>query len=296
MNSALFPRSRMALLVGFGLASLLLHGCGGSGHGGAAPTSSGSSNSAHAAQATVTVNWPARPKASGIATRLIPLASNSITITITQGGHPIAAHTLVRPAGDQAVSTSYTFGNQPPTGSAAGDNLPVGTLTATAAAYPSADGTGTAQASGSITIVTTPGTLPGDTSSSAAGINSARQVVGNSSPNDHSHAHAFLYSNGTMQDLGTLPGGSTTFATGINSAGQVVDSCFVNISSNYYAFLYSNSTMQDLNTLIPANSGWFLGGASGINDSGQICGSGSINGQTHAFLLTPVAPAGHLRH
>jgi probable HAF family extracellular repeat protein len=42
-----------------------------------------------------------------------------------------------------------------------------------------------------------------------------------------------------------------------------------------------------LNRLIPANSGWVLGEANGINDLGQIVGYGTIRRQTHAFLLTP---------
>jgi formylglycine-generating enzyme required for sulfatase activity len=46
--------------------------------------------------------------------------------------------------------------------------------------------------------------------------------------------------------------------------------------------------MQDLNTLISSASGWELSTASGINDSGQIAGYGTINGNRHAFLLTPV--------
>ena len=46
--------------------------------------------------------------------------------------------------------------------------------------------------------------------------------------------------------------------------------------------------MIDLNTLLPTGSGWELAGAYGINDLGQIVGSGSINGQGHAFLMTPV--------
>jgi uncharacterized protein (TIGR03437 family) len=48
--------------------------------------------------------------------------------------------------------------------------------------------------------------------------------------------------------------------------------------------------MQDLNTLIPADTGWILSLASGINDSGQIVGNGAINGVSHAFLLTPTDP------
>ena len=47
--------------------------------------------------------------------------------------------------------------------------------------------------------------------------------------------------------------------------------------------------MNDLNSLISPTSGWDLEDATGINDSGQICGYG-VNpaGQADAFLLTPV--------
>jgi probable HAF family extracellular repeat protein len=45
--------------------------------------------------------------------------------------------------------------------------------------------------------------------------------------------------------------------------------------------------MADLNSLIPAGSGWVLTGANAINNRGQIVGSGVLNGQTQAFLLTP---------
>jgi probable HAF family extracellular repeat protein len=56
----------------------------------------------------------------------------------------------------------------------------------------------------------------------------------------------------------------------------------------YHAIVWSETAgMQDLNNLIPANSGWTLEFAFAINDSGQITGRGSINGQDHAFLLTP---------
>jgi hypothetical protein len=45
--------------------------------------------------------------------------------------------------------------------------------------------------------------------------------------------------------------------------------------------------MQDLNTLIPGGSGWVLNSVSGINNWGQIVGTGTVNGQTRGFLLTP---------
>jgi probable HAF family extracellular repeat protein len=46
--------------------------------------------------------------------------------------------------------------------------------------------------------------------------------------------------------------------------------------------------MTDLNSLLPANSGWELTTANAINEQGQIVGSGKKDGQTKAFLLTPV--------
>jgi len=45
--------------------------------------------------------------------------------------------------------------------------------------------------------------------------------------------------------------------------------------------------MKDLNRLIPSGSGWVLSEATGINDAGQIVGSGTVHGQQHAFLLNP---------
>ena len=90
----------------------------------------------------------------------------------------------------------------------------------------------------------------------------------------------------TVKDLGTLPGGFESFALGINDSGQVVGWATTS-SGEDHAFLYSNAQMQDLNSLIPAGSGWILQEAYGINTSGQIVGSGVINGQTRAFLATP---------
>ena len=49
--------------------------------------------------------------------------------------------------------------------------------------------------------------------------------------------------------------------------------------------------MQNLNNLIDPLLGWNLTGTGGVNDAGQIVGSGyNPQGQFHAFLLTPVVP------
>jgi probable HAF family extracellular repeat protein len=102
--------------------------------------------------------------------------------------------------------------------------------------------------------------------------------------------HAFLWRDAVgFQDLGTL-----TFthsrATDINSLGQVVGfaSTFANFPSfGGAAFLWENGVQTDLNTLIPANSGWNLLSAEGINENGDIAGYGTKEGVQHAFLLIP---------
>jgi probable HAF family extracellular repeat protein len=130
------------------------------------------------------------------------------------------------------------------------------------------------------------GTLGGGLSL-ATGINNNGQVVGwATTAAGIAPQHAFLYSNGTMADLGTLGGGAGA-AWGINNNGQVVGDD-VTAGGVEHAFLYSNGKMTDLNSLLPLGSGWFsLFEANAINDVGQIVGAGIINGQTHAFLMTP---------
>ena len=131
------------------------------------------------------------------------------------------------------------------------------------------------------------GTLPGDLGSFASAINNSGQIVGYSE-NSSGIDRAFLYSNsnGSMQPLGTL-GGATSVATDINNLGVVVGWSSTNGSSTH-PFVYADGVMEDLDSLIAPSSGWILGNATGINDNGQICGTGTNpSGQTHAFLLTP---------
>jgi outer membrane protein assembly factor BamB len=81
--------------------------------------------------ATFSVTWPA-PSDS----RVIPVASNSIKITLFKGGNVLGTRVLARPAA-----------GQPPTVTTGFDNLESGNdYSALAEAFPSADGTGVAQA------------------------------------------------------------------------------------------------------------------------------------------------------
>lgn len=115
--------------------------------------------------------------------------------------------------------------------------------------------------------------------SQAMALNDNGQVVGNLANADLNDAHAFLAQGGGMQDLG----GSISFAYDINNAGLIVG------ESGQRAVLWENGALKDLNTLIPADSGWVLLNARGINDRGRIVGKGTFNGQARTFLLKPRA-------
>ena len=129
------------------------------------------------------------------------------------------------------------------------------------------------------------GTLGGN-SSYATGLNNQGQVVGHSNVAS-GYEHAFVTSGNALIDIGTL-GGVSSYAYGINSFGAVVGYSWLPGSSAQHAFLYYNGQIQDLNNIIPANSGWVLEQAFGINDEGDVVGIGTHNGQTRAFLIDPI--------
>jgi probable HAF family extracellular repeat protein len=127
---------------------------------------------------------------------------------------------------------------------------------------------------------------PGGPRASASGINASGQVTGfvavPQTPDcGSSDGHAFLYSNGKMQDLGTLDGGCSSGGVAINDAGQIAGESSLNGFQEQHAFLWSNGVMQDLGT---------LGGYAyvfGMNSKGQVVGdSMAPDGQNHAFLYT----------
>jgi probable HAF family extracellular repeat protein len=127
------------------------------------------------------------------------------------------------------------------------------------------------------------GTMGGDTAS-GTGINKFDQVVGYSTLAGSSDLHAALWDDGWF-DLGSL-GGTLSYAFAINDTQAVGMSMAKD--NNLHAFVFANNLMEDLNSLIADGTGWLLMGARAINDVGQIAGFGTYNGQTHAFLLTPL--------
>jgi probable HAF family extracellular repeat protein len=128
--------------------------------------------------------------------------------------------------------------------------------------------------------------------SGANGINNAGQIVGfyaivqgSQYGAEDGGQDAFLLSAaGQFTDLG--PGD----ALGINAQGQVVGySGYVAGAPINTAFLYSGGMLINLNSLLPSNSGWDLQEATAINDSGQIVGYGTFDGETQAFLPNTAA-------
>ena len=96
-------------------------------------------------------------------------------------------------------------------------------------------------------------------------------------------------------DLGVLSGFTSSYAYGVNSGSQVVGK-LDDGGADPTAFLYDPTRgMVDLRSLLSTadQATWSsLTTATAINDGDQITGQGIIDGQLHAFELTPVANQG----
>ncbi len=127
--------------------------------------------------------------------------------------------------------------------------------------------------------------LEGGLYTSASDINNSGQIVGLfGGPNAY---YAFLWEDDVIQNLGFLEGHNSSGASDINDFGQVVGVSRKS-GGEASAFLWEDGTMYDLNDLLPSGSDWQLDVANAINNNGQIIGNGWINGQEHAFLMTPI--------
>lgn len=125
-----------------GVALALLTGCSNGSKSVSSPSASGSASGKGSVK--ITIHWPDAPASRQ--SRLIPAASNSINIQF-KGSNPgnnqsaFSTSTLVeRPASGNTSTVTVT-------------NLPQDTYTETATAYPGAQGTGVAQATGSISNI-----------------------------------------------------------------------------------------------------------------------------------------------
>jgi probable HAF family extracellular repeat protein len=150
------------------------------------------------------------------------------------------------------------------------------------------------------------GTLPAplNTGSEALGINSGGQIVGSSwnlsyiGPNNlplYTY-HAFVYSNGTMEDLNNLtsvPAGLTLWqATAINASGQIVGYGVINSTYQDFAFLLTPLEPGDANgdgqvdindlTIVLAN----FGQTGTTWSQGDFTGDGTVDIDDLTIVLT----------
>lgn len=124
----------------------------------------------------------------------------------------------------------------------------------------------------------------GGGSANAQAISSSGQITGYSANGD-GRQHAFLWSSGSLIDL--MPGFSGySYGFDVNRFGSVVGIMSSGMSSE--AFLWQAGDVVSLSAAM-AGSGWRIYDARGINDSGQIVGSGwNPEGEFRAYALTPV--------
>lgn len=103
-------------------------------------------------------------------------------------------------------------------------------------------------------------------------------------PNGVGSTHTFLGGFDALVDL--TPGDKgDCVGKSLNNKGQVVGHLEQVANGPRQAFIYNkDETVIALNTFLPKNSKWKLQEANGINDRGDIVGSGSYNGKNCAFL------------
>ncbi len=131
------------------------------------------------------------------------------------------------------------------------------------------------------------GTLAGGGYTVAYSINDSGQVVGVSGFDDTTPLYAFITGpNGIgMTELGNL-GGDGSVANDINDSREVVGVAATAAGASH-SFIFSHGGMTDLSLLAPVvAAGWTDLSASGINNNGQIVGSGQRHGNREAFLLS----------
>ena len=130
---------------------------------------------------------------------------------------------------------------------------------------------------------------PKGTGSYASAINEAGDIVGGYGASTVSN-RAFLYHLGKMTLLpmpADCDGGAGALA--VNATDEVVGDCG---TTTQRPFVYISGRSFDLNTLIAPDSGWQLVDALGINDHGEIIGTGYYNGTYYGISLKPPSHTG----
>ena len=115
------------------------------------------------------------------------------------------------------------------------------------------------------------GTLPGDSTSEAAAINNALQIVGTSFNAATGPLHAYLWQDGTMSAL-DLPHGPNAGARDISESGEIVGWMGSSPVIDANAFLWTKERVIDLG-VIP---GGYTAEAAAISNTGAVVGAGIV--------------------
>jgi probable HAF family extracellular repeat protein len=146
------------------------------------------------------------------------------------------------------------------------------------------------------------GTLGGEKSIGYA-VSEVGKIAGTAQLPDGRY-HGFLWGRSgtvtTMRDLGTLPGFNNSYAFALNADGTVVGKVSAGLppqrrhSAEYYTFRlwpydcavrFDSAGPRALDTLIAPGSGWKILEARGIDEAGNIVGTGMRDGRWHAVRL-----------
>lgn len=126
----------------------------------------------------------------------------------------------------------------------------------------------------------------GAASGTARDINDSGAIVGSAFYMSDFSMRAYVFKDNDFTLLPSL-GGRMSEALAVNNGGVVVGYSYISPTGfEPHAFAYHNGQVVDLNSLLPANSGWMLKEAYGINDNNEVVGYGTFNGVTSGFLLT----------
>lgn len=136
--------------------------------------------------------------------------------------------------------------------------------------------------------------IPDAESTEADAINERGEIAGiRSKPETPGYSRIFKYKRGRFHDLGQVFGQAVEqdSVAGMNRFGVIVGSgrtlTIPNGGFSAYAY-FPHHGFVELNTVIPPAAGWFLQFTAGINDRGQIAGTGLFAGVLHGYILTPM--------
>lgn len=127
----------------------------------------------------------------------------------------------------------------------------------------------------------------GYSSSAGLGVNEQNTIVGRVTEGNLDQAA--LWADGQVQILAPVAGDAGSMAYDINEKGLIVG-LSISLAQGYSfrAALWEGGESYDLASLVANGQGWQFSQAQSINESGQIVGWGSFNGQGRSFLLSPV--------